>query len=168
MHLIVQPIVLLFNQSVNQGTFPNRLKSAYIVPIFKKGSKTNANNYRPISLLHIFSKIFEKIMKKHLVQFIERNNVLSVNQFGFQKGKGTLEALTKFSTYLHQNLDSSKYIVSIFVDFSKAFDVVPHDLLLTKLSHYGIRGKMNDWFKDYLSDRSHQTIIDGNISSSIN
>ena len=166
--LLVHPISYLFNQSVTQSKFPKRLKSAYVVPIFKKGSKASTNNYRPISLLHIFSKIFEKIMKKHIVKFIDDNNIISKNQFGFQQGKGTLEALTKFSTLLHQNLDKSKFVLSIFIDFSKAFDVVPHNLLLAKLKHYGIRDAVHDWFKDYLSDRSHQTIIEGKVSKSIN
>ena len=112
-HLLAQPLVHLFNQSINQGTFPNQLKHALIVPIFKKGSKTNTNNYRPISLLNIFSKIFEKLMKKHLVNFLDHNNTISPNQFGFQKGKGTVDALTKFSTFLYENLDKSNFVLSI-------------------------------------------------------
>ena len=106
-------------------------------------------------------------MKKHLVHFIDANNIINENQFGFQQGKGTLEALAKFSTFLLKNLDKSKFVLSIFIDFSKAFDVVPHNLLLAKLQHYGVRGAVNDWFRDYFSDRSHQTIIEGKVSESV-
>ena len=166
-HLIAAPIVQLFNQSVSQGTFPNVLKAARIIPIFKKGSKTDSSNYRPISLLNIFSKIFEKIMKIYLVNFLNEFRIINPSQYGFQKGKNTLDALTQFSKYLHENLNKSEFVISIFVDFCKAFDVVPHDILLKKLEHYGIRGIINQWFSDYLANRTHRTIIDDKVSNSI-
>ena len=164
-HLLAQPISYLFNQSTSSGKFPKALKFARIIPLHKKGPKTDLNNYRPISLLNIFSKIFEKLMKSHLVAFIHKNEILSKSQFGFQEGKSTLDALVKFSSEVYSQLDKSNFLLSIFVDFSKAFDTVPHDLLLRKLSFYGIRGIIFDWFADYLADRSHVTMIDGSQSS---
>ena len=165
-HLLAQPLAFLFNQSISSGKFPDTLKAARIIPLHKKGPKTDINNYRPISLLNIFSKIFEKIMKTHLVSFLERNSVLSKTQFGFQAGKSTLDALIKFSTEVYSQLDCSEFLLSIFVDFSKAFDTVPHELLLKKLDFYGIRGLINDWFADYLSGRTQITIIEGKNSQS--
>ena len=90
------------------------------------------NNYRPISLLNIFSKIFEKLMKFHLVKYMSENNILNINQFGFQKGKSTQDALIEFSKRLYSEIDKGNQILSIFIDFSKAFDTVPHQILLKK------------------------------------
>ena len=167
-HLLSLPISILFNQSVNSGRFPKSLKFARIIPLHKKGPKTDINNYRPISLLNIFSKIFEKLMKVHLISFIKKNDILSNMQYGFQQGRSTIDALIKFSSEIYEQLDKSKFLLSIFVDFSKAFDTVPHDLLLRKLNFYGIRGIINQWFADYLADRRHVTIIDGHKSSATN
>ena len=164
-HILAAPIVTLFNQSVRQGKFPSILKAARVIPIYKKGAKTDMNNYRPISLLNIFSKIFEKLMKKHLIDFIEANEILSPSQYGFQRGKSTEDALSKFSEMIYNQLDKSNHVLSIFVDFSKAFDTVPHDILLKKLEHYGVRGRTNRWFSDYLTNRPQSTQIN-NISSS--
>ena len=163
--LLAVPIVMLFNQSLAQGKFPSILKQARVIPLYKKGSKVDLNNYRPISLLNIFSKIFEKLMKKYLVEYIENNNILSSQQYGFQRGKSTQDALLRFSNLVYNNLDKSNHVLSIFVDFSKAFDTVPHDILLKKMSHYGIRGNLFDWFKSYLSNRMQQTCVSNNLST---
>ena len=96
-HLLASPISILFNQSVQQGKFPHVLKSAQVIPLYKKGAKTDINNFRPISLLNVFSKIFEKVMKKFLVNFLETNSILSHSQFGFQRNKSTEDALRIFS-----------------------------------------------------------------------
>ena len=104
-------------------------------------------------------------MKKFLVDFIEANNIISHNQFGFQRGKSTQDALVLFSKNLYNNLDQSNHVLSIFVDFSKAFDTVPHNILLKKLEFYGIRGVLNNWFKDYLSNRSQQTKVSNHLSN---
>ena len=96
------PILFLFNQSVRVSKFPTRLKTARAVPIYKKGSKSDINNYRPISLLSIFSKIFEKLMKIFLLDFINQNDILVPHQFGFRKGLSTQDALTQFSKILYE------------------------------------------------------------------
>ena len=165
-HLIALPLTQLLNQSFQQGIFPNRLKLARVIPLYKKGAKTDPNNYRPISLLNIFSKIFEKVMKKKLVKFIDSNKILSRSQFGFQKNVSTEEALTQFSKNIYRQLDNSNTVLSIFIDFSKAFDTVPHQILLRKLEHYGIKGKVLDWFGDYLSHRKQYTAYENSASTS--
>ena len=161
---LAHPIIFLFNKSIREGKFPNYLKKALVVPIYKRGPKSDVNNYRPISLLNVFSKIFEKIMKKFLIEFIEDNNILSPNQYGFQRGKNTLDALIHFTKNLYNQLDRSNHVLSIFVDFCKAFDTVPHDVLLKKLEFYGIRGTLNSWFQDYLNNRTQQTLVNSNLS----
>ena len=163
---LAYPIIFLFNQSVRESTFPKFLKSAQVVPIYKKGSKANVNNYRPISLLNVFSKIFEKLMKLYLLEFSHSKNIFDPNQYGFRKGLGTQDALIDFSKQLYNELDKSNSVLSIFIDFTKAFDTVPHDILLKKLDHYGIRGPLNDWFKSYLSNRQQKTVINNVISTS--
>ena len=100
-HLLSQPITFLFNQSVTSGKFPKSLKLARIIPLHKKGPKTDINNYRPISLLNIFSKIFEKLMKAHLISFMKENDILSKTQYGFQQGRSTIDALIKFSSEIY-------------------------------------------------------------------
>ena len=165
-HLIASPLTDLFNQSVLQGKFPTKLKIAKVLPLYKKGSKCDLNNYRPISLLNIFSKVFEKIMKKKLIDFIDSCKILSPHQYGFQKGINTEDALTQFSKNIYRQLDNSNTVLSIFIDFSKAFDTVPHNILLRKLEHYGIRGSVHRWFLDYLSHRQQSTCFENSVSSS--
>ena len=164
-HLIAQPLKLLLNQSFQQGKFPNRLKHAQVTPLYKKGAKSDPNNYRPISLLNVFSKIWEKIMKNKFMHFIDSNNILTKSQFGFQKGIKTEDALTLFSKNIYKQLNKSNSVLSIFIDFSKAFDTVPQQILLQKLEHYGIRGYVLRWFADYLSDRYQSTNYDNCASS---
>ena len=163
-HLLAPPITLLFNQSVQQGKFPQILKRAQVIPLYKKGAKTDLNNFRPISLLNIFSKIFEKVMKVYLVGFLETHNVLSKSQYGFQRDKRTEDALKFFSSNIYKQLDTSNSVLSIFIDFSKAFDTVPHNILINKLNHYGIRGSILQWFSNYLSDRTQTTIFENRTS----
>ena len=163
--VLAHPLKFLFNQSINQGKFPQSLKSARIIPIYKKGSKSDVNNYRPISLLNIFSKIIEKLMKYFLIEYIDSSNILSPHQYGFQSGKSTQDALVKFSNLVYNQLDQSNHVLSIFIDFTKAFDTVPHHILLKKLEFYGIRGNLNKWFKDYLSNRSQQTYANNHMSN---
>ena len=163
--MIANPLSLLFNQSVNTGTFPSSLKKANVTPIHKSGSASDPNNYRPISTLSVFSKIFETLMKSKLMSYLQKNEILINSQYGFRPGLNTYHALNKFSSHLYSSLDNKLSVLSIFVDFSKAFDTVNHNILLQKLYHYGIRGTLHSWFKTYLTDRSQSTLLDGYKSS---
>ena len=158
------PLTLLFNNSINNGKFPQLFKHATVVPIHKKGAKDELSNYRPISLLNVFSKIFEKLMKKFLINFLENHNILNPSQFGFRQGLNTFDALRTFSEEIYSSLDKKHSLLSIFIDFTKAFDTVRHDILLQKLYFYGIRGIIHDWFQDYLSHRSQSTKFQSTIS----
>jgi hypothetical protein len=154
----------LFNMCIGQGVYPTRLKSALVTPIFKKGDHSDMNNFRPISVLPVLNKIFEKMLHHRLNKFLRSSNILSDNQFGFTKGKDTQKAALKLIHEIMPSLGSKKISACLFLDFSKAFDSVPHDLLLRKLERYGIRGNALQLFTSYLENRSQCVTIDGVIS----
>ena len=140
----------IFNNCVQNDVFPDKLKLAKVIPVFKSGAKDIASNYRPISILSYFSKIFEKLMHKNLVSFLDTNNIISKHQFGFRSGLSTFLALNqRHNSILHLN-DSGQYIYGIFLDLKKAFDAVNHNILLDKLNHYGIHGLASDFSTSYL------------------
>lgn len=151
---VVDVLAFLFNRSIVKGVFPNSLKLAKIIPLFKKGDASIASNYRPISLLPVVSKLFEKLMKKRMLKFMNKNQFFSDGQFGFREGRSTEVALLVFCENILKGLDNEKFTASLFVDLTKAFDLVSHEILLKKLSLIGFRGFILDWFKSYLYDRT--------------
>ena len=163
---ILSPIICtLVNHSINQGVFPNVLKLARVIPLHKGGTKKDMKNFRPISILPILSKIFEKIMHKRLYNFFIKFGLLYSNQFGFLKNKSTVDAIIRFTDECYDVMNDNKSLISIYLDFSKAFDTIDHDLLCKKLHAYGIRGFANNWFISYLSCRKQFVQIDSNKST---
>ncbi len=163
---IAQILSIIFNISVREGCFPSAMKVAKILPIHKGDSVLSVGNYRPISLLPIFSKIFERLIYNRLIDFISDNKILSELQFGFQKNKSTEQAVTSILSTLDEAKSKKNSSYCIFLDFAKAFDTVNHEILLAKLNHYGISGLSNNLFKSYLSNRTQQTEINGVLSNS--
>ena len=157
----------MINCSFNDGIFPEALKIAKVVPIHKEGSRTEVSNYRPISLLSTFSKIYEKIMHNRVLQYFDKNSLLFEQQYGFRPGRSCEHALLNAQNLILNSLTKKEVSLLLLLDFSKAFDMVDHNILLRKLEHYGIRGKVLDWFKSYLSNRAQFVTIDG-IDSGIN
>ena len=153
------PLAILFNQSVATGTFPSLLKTAKITPIHKSGPDNDLKNYRPISQLKVFSKIFETLMKVYLINYLETRNILNPSQYGFRRNCSTFKALNVFSNNILSAIDKKLHVLSIFIDFAKAFDTVNHKILINKMHHYGIRGTLLSWFKDYLTDRHHYVVF---------
>ena len=151
----------LFNLSFMTGVFPSVLKTAKVVPVFKKDSKLNYSNYRPISLLSNIEKILEKLMYKRLYAFLDYNNIIYDLQFGFRQQYSTSHALINITENIRKALDDGNIECGVFVDLQKALDTVDHQILLAKLNHYGIRGVSNDWFKSYLSNRNQYVSING-------
>lgn len=129
---VVDVLAYIFNTSIYSGVFPEKLKIAEVIPLFKKGTASDTNNYRPISLLPIFSKIFEKAIKKRIVEFLDKTNFFSNCQFGFLKGRSTEGALLKFCGEVYESLNNSKITSALFIDITKAFHLVEHDILLKK------------------------------------
>ena len=158
----------LINESFSTGQHPSLLKFAKVIPIHKANSKLEVSNYRPISLLPIFNKIFERLMHNRLTKFLEKHEILYPQQFGFQKRKSTTQAILNLCDQLTNAIENKEFSRCIFLDLAKAFDTVDHEILLSKLSHYGIRGTALDWFKSYLSDRTQKVYINGFLSESRN
>ena len=145
---------------IAQGVFPDCLKIAEVIPIFKKGNHNLATNYRPISILSQFDKIFEKLIYIRISSYLEKYDLLSKNQFGFRENSSTNFAIAHIHDNILRNVDLGLHTCCIFLDFSKAFDTVNHQILLAKLQKYfGIRGKPLYLLKSYLSNRYQYTKI---------
>jgi hypothetical protein len=162
---IILPLLHIINLSLETGIYPDIFKTAHIKPIFKKGNKTQANNYRPISLLSIFSKLLEKCIKNRICNFLEENNLLSKNQFGFRSQIGTEEAILKVTTKIYSSIDINDKPLAIFLDLAKAFDTVSHPILLQKLHNIGIRGITLDLISSYLRERKQFVKINDTLSN---
>ena len=152
-HQISLSLVDIFNCSFSTSTVPDKFKIASVIPVHKQGSKFILNNYRPISLLSIFSRILEKIVCKQLDSFIVKHNLLYENQYGFRSKHSTLHAVISITDKIQKAIDQGYYSCGIFLDLSKAFDTVNHQILLDKLEYYGIRGLAKQWFESYLMNR---------------
>ena len=156
----------IINLSFKTGVFPDIWKVAKVIPLHKGGSTDDLNNFRPISLLSIFDKIIEKIMHSRLYAFLEENEILCKNQFGFKKKSSCAHSLIDITERIKKSIDEGKFGCGIFIDLKKAFDTVNHDILLLKLEHYGIRGAPLNWFRTYLSDRKQYVFYNG-VSSTV-
>ena len=161
---IAKPLTTLINLSFSTGYYPKALKYAKVIPIFKAKAKNEVSNYRPISLLSLFNKIFEKLMYSRLIGFLNKNTVLYTHQFGFQKNKSTSLAILDVCIKLVESIEKGEFSCCIFLDFAKAFDTVNHNILINKLEHYGIRGIPLDWFRSYLNERSQRVFVGGELS----
>ncbi|KAI5636779.1 reverse transcriptase (RNA-dependent DNA polymerase) domain-containing protein [Phthorimaea operculella] len=151
---IILPILThLINLSFTTGTFPEALKLAIVKPLHKKESKTEMSNYRPITLIPVLSKVFEKCFYIRLFGYLHKYNILNKDQYGFQKNKSTTLAMFSLIDSIVTNLNAKKYTTGIFVDLTKAFDFVSHSILLRKLEAIKIRGLTLNWIDSYLSNR---------------
>ena len=159
-NIISEPLSQLINKAFLLGIFPDSLKIAKVVPIYKSGDKRNPSNYRPISLLTCFSKIFEKLIFTRINSFICKHSILAPSQYGFRKGCSTIHAVTEVITTAYDNISANLHTGLVFLDIKKAFDTVSHDILIQKLEHYGIRGIANDLLNSYLRSRKQFVMVD--------
>ena len=151
----------LFNQCLCESVYPSILKVARITPIFKKGKRSLVGNYRPVSVLPVLNKIFEKLIFKRLDSFIESNNVLSDSQHGFRAGRSTDTASLELVRCILPAFSSGSYALCVFLDQSRAFDLVEHSLLIKKLDRLGVRGPCLNLMRSYLSARSFYVVYNG-------
>ena len=145
--IVVKPLTNICNLSLTQGIFPSQLKIANVIPLYKSDDPMLFNNYRPVSVLCVLSKVFEKIMYNRVSTFLEIFKILHENQYGFRKKSSTHLALLSFVDKVIQAIEKGEYAIGVFLDFAKVFDTVDHDILLDKLDHYGFRGCALSWFK---------------------
>ena len=150
---VVEPLQLIFNKSLELGVFPDRMKIAKVIPLFKSKSRELASNYRPISLLLTLSKILEKIMYTRVYNFLDQTNQLYISQYGFRKRHACEHAVGELVSQIVKGLEEGKQTAAVFLDLSKAFDTLSHNSVLLKLERYGLKGKCADWFRSYLSGR---------------
>lgn len=161
---IAKPLQIIFQESLNTGCVPNDWKSGIITAIYKKGSKSEVGNYRPVSLTSVVSKIFESIIRDHIMRHFITNKLLSNKQYGFIKGRSTLLQLLHMLDKWTSLLEEGGQIDAIYTDFEKAFDKVPHRRLITKLKAYGISSTLVSWIKVFLDGRKQRVRLNGKYS----
>lgn len=163
-HVIGDALVHVFNLCFTSGVYPDILKIAKVIPLYKKGNNTLPENYRPISLLPIINKLLERLIEKRLRAFLQNHNVFYEYQFGFRTGYSTSFALLEITNNIHHHLDKGENVLGLYLDLKKAFDTVNHSILKTKLKHYGIRGACHDLITSYLTNRVQYMFVNGTFS----
>ena len=151
---ISKPLCELFNASLEQGIFPSNMKLSEVILLHKGKSRDAAENYRPTSLLITISKVLEKLVYKRVYSFLDSNGSLYTSQYGFRSNHSTDNVVTELLGEVLKNLENKRYTLAIFLDLSKAFDTLEHEVVIKKLARYGIRGTCQEWFKSYLSNRT--------------
>ena len=152
---ILWAIAHIFNLSLSNGEFIDAFK---VVPVSKKGSTYDVNNYRPISLLPVLSKILEKLVYRRVVSFLTGQGFFHKNQFGFKKIFSTSHATTLLVENITTAFEKKQSMIGVFLDLSTAFDTIDYKILLQKLMHYGVRGLPLEWFFSHLNDRTQQVV----------
>ena len=154
MHLVItKPLNIAFNKSLEDGVFPISMKDADTVPLFKSKCRQDCNNYRPISRFITLSKILEKIVYKRTIAFLDKHNILFNSQYGFRKKHSCSDTIMELVSEILKNNENGIYTACVFLDLSKAFDMLEPRILLEKMQNYGIRGVPSKWFTSYLSNR---------------
>jgi hypothetical protein len=161
---INEQLVNLFVQSMENGEIPEDWKTANVTAIFKKGARGDPGNYRPVSLTSNVCKVFERLIKEDIVNYLEKNKIIGNSQHGFRHKKSCLTNLLEFTEKVAEKLDSGEPVDVIYLDFQKAFDKVPHERLLSKLKAIGINGKLLRWIRQWLTGRKQRVVINGVMS----
>ena len=159
------PLTLIFQESVSSGKIPGIWKDARVTPLFKKGQKSNPGNYRPVSLTSIVCKCMEKIVRTAVIEHLMSNNLISNAQFGFRNGRSCVLQLIDVMEDWTNYVENDESWDTIYLDFAKAFDSVPHERLLRKVSAYGIRGQLLTWIKNFLTERRQYVSVKGESST---
>ena len=167
-HLFGPILLIIFNKCLQTGQYPDSMKIAKVSPIHKNGDKNILDNYRPISVLTQFNRLFERLLAKRLMNFFDKNNIITKQQFGFLKKHSTEHAILDLKEYILKKFEDHEIVAVLYLDLQKAFDTVGHDILLRKLYHYGIRGKTHDLLKSYLSNRKQFSTIGKSASELAN
>lgn len=162
---ILHPLTLIINQSIENGIFPDKLKVAKVVPVYKKNDSTMLENYRPISVLPSLSKVFERVMHTQLTTFFTKNNLFYKNQYGFRESHSTELAAVELTDRIINSMDKKETPLAIFLDLSKAFDTINHEILLNKLNFYGVKCNAYKLLESYLTNRKQCIALENTFSS---
>ena len=163
---VSKPLSILFRKSLNERRIPDEWRYANVTPIFKKGSKSEPGNYRPVSLTSAIGKLMERLIKEAIENHLEHNNLIKPSQHGFRHGRSPQTNLIEFMEQTTEWADGGKSFDIIFLDFAKAFDVVCHTSLLVKLKAKGIEGDLLAWIEDWLKGRKQRVVVEGEVSES--
>ena len=166
--IIAKPVAILYNKTLVSGQLPSDWKKATITAIYKKGARNLAENYRPISLTEAMCKIMEKLLRDVIVDHLLKENLLSPKQYGFISGRSTVTQLLYYLDKCINTVANGGVVDSVYLDFSKAFDTVPHRRLLEKLSAYGMDGEILNWIRSFLHGRKHEVMVNGSRSDADN
>ena len=158
-HELAIPLSIVFNKSIEEGSIPEDWKKAHVIPIFKKGTRTDPGNYRPVSLTCIICKVLESIVRDVIVDHMNKNELFSKCQHGFRSHRSCITQLLEVIEDLTQALEDHETVDIIYLDFKKAFDSVPHERLLIKLLSYGIAGPVLRWIRDFLTHRKQKVRV---------
>ena len=158
--IITPYITKIINISFETNTFPDILKKAIIKPIFKNDDKNDISNYRPISILPVLSKIFERVTLNQLTQYFEKHELLTGFQHAYRKFHGTVTCLFELLNEIYQLIDNKNKVAIVSLDLSKAFDTINHQLLIQKLKSFNLKSNATDFLKSYLSNRMQVTKLD--------
>ena len=158
-------IATILNKSIELGEFPKRLKISVIIPVYKKDDPLQIQNYRPIALLSIISKIMEKAVSVRMIKFLETHKIFACNQHGFREGRSTETATLNFIQYINEKMEKKEYIIGLFFDLSRAFDSLNFNFVAKKLSKLGIQGSLQQWIYSFLNNRKIVVRIDDKTSS---
>ena len=161
---LLKPLTILFTESLKSGKIPEEWRLAEVVPIFKKGRRSEPGNYRPVSLTVTVGKLLERIVKDQIVNHLETNNLISNSQHGFRSGRSPQTNLIEYLNTTTKWLDEGKSFDVLYLDFAKAFDVVSHGRLVLKLRMFGIEGRLLKWLEDWLAGRKQRVRVEGKYS----
>ena len=162
--VLTRPLFLIWRKSLDTGEIPELLKTSVITPIFKGGDKLKPKNYRPVALTSHLIKIFEKVVRKHIVKYIEDRNLINPNQHGFRSGHSCLTQLVQHYDRILKAMEDGKNVDVIYLDYAKAFDKLDFNLTLQKIHKLGIRGKVHCWLESFLTGRSQTVHVMGKKS----
>ena len=164
-NIIIYPLTKIINNCIKLSIFPGCLKKARVVPVFKKGDHGEVSNYRPISIVPLFSKIFEGVLKKQMCGYLECHHMFNPGQFGFRCNMSTTTAISQLVSYIQECFEAKMYSRASFFDLTKAFDCVSHELLVRKLSKYNFHDSSIVLVESYLADRLQYVAHNGAVSS---
>ena len=163
-HELVKPLCKLWDASFHHGIVPSKLKNCIITPTYKGGSKADAANYRPIALTSHLIKIFEKLLRNHIVKYMEENSLFNPNQHGFRKGHSCLSELLDHYEDILDFLNDNKNVDVIYLDFAKAFNKVDFAIVLQKIKNLRVNEETLKWIQSFLTFRTQKVVVNGQSS----